>query len=142
MTIETDEALFFAGTNQLPNESLKSDPGRDLRSVRRDFIEEAAAIVIVIEIAEADLGIDSSGDVTAERGRGLHGDPGTDVKTTNVCPGGHIKSFRQIVAATDAEIRIDPTFGETEAAIEFFVQDLSDFLLRRHRVLPCCHDEF
>ena len=140
---ESGHIVQFAGEPaQLPEDSLKSDAGRDLWSVGRNFIQEAATIVIVIEIAVADLGIDSPGDVTAERGRGLHGDPGTDVKTTNVCPDGHIKSFRQIVAATDAEIRIDPAFRETEAAIELLVQDLRDFLLRRDRVLPCCHDEF
>src|SRR6266478_8120363 len=142
MKIETDEALFFAETKQSRNESLKSDPGRDLRSVRRDFIEEAAAIVIVIEIAEADLGIDSPGDLTAEPAVGLDGDYRTYVKTANVCFAGYIKSFSQIVAPADPKVRIDPTFGESEAAIEFFVQDLSDFLLRRDRVLPCCHDEF
>src|SRR5438094_7256595 len=39
-------------SNQSPNESLKLDTGRDLRSVSRNLIEVAAAIVIVIEIAE------------------------------------------------------------------------------------------
>src|SRR5437899_2603118 len=105
MKIETDEALFFAETKQSRNESLKSDPGRDLRSVRRNLIEEAAAIVIVIEIAEADLGIDSPGDLTAEPDVGLDGDYRTYVKTANVCLAGYIKSFSQIVAAADPKVR-------------------------------------
>ena len=70
----TDAALSFAGTKQLPNEILKNDTGRDLRSVSRNFIEEAVAIVILIEIAEAEFGIDAPSNVTAERAVGLHGD--------------------------------------------------------------------
>jgi len=70
----TDAALSFAGTKQLPNEILKNDTGRDLRSVSRNFIEEAVAIVILIEIAETEFGIDAPSNVTAERAVGLHGD--------------------------------------------------------------------
>ena len=55
-------ALSFAGSNQSPNESLKLDPGRDLRSVGRNFIGITAVIVVVIKIAEAEFGIDVDAD--------------------------------------------------------------------------------
>ncbi len=61
----TEAALSFAGSNQSPNESLKLDPGRDLRSVGRNFIGITAAIVIVIKIAEAKFGIEAPGNLAA-----------------------------------------------------------------------------
>src|SRR5436309_13666412 len=97
---------LFAGSNQSPGESLKLDTGRDLRSVGRNLIEIAAAIVIVIEIAEAKFGIDAPCHLAAERTVGLHGDDGTNVKTADIHLAGHIKSFVQLIPATDANIGI------------------------------------
>src|SRR6202035_5044835 len=117
-------ALSFAGTNQVPNECLKNDASRDLRSLRRNFIEEAAAIVILIEKAVADLRIDAPGDLTAERAVGLHRDVGPCAETADVCLARQIKSFAQIVAAAEPDVRISPIFGETETAVELSLQDL------------------
>jgi hypothetical protein len=61
----TEAALSFAGSNQSPNESLKLDTGRDLRSVGRNLIAVAAAIVVVIKIAEAKFGIEAPGNLAA-----------------------------------------------------------------------------
>src|SRR5947207_14015650 len=94
----TDAALSSAGSNQSPNESLKLDTGRDLRSVGRNLIEIAAAIVIVIEIAEAKFGVDAPGHLAAERTVGLHGNKGTDVKTADIHHAGPIKRHGQITA--------------------------------------------
>lgn len=60
-----------AGSNQSPSESLKLDTGRDLRSVGRNFIEITAAIVIVIEIAEAKFVIDAPGSLGSRAHRRL-----------------------------------------------------------------------
>jgi hypothetical protein len=70
----TDATPSCAGTNQLPNERLKFDAGSELRSVGRNLVKVAAAVVIVIEIAEAKFGIDAPGDLAAERTVGLHVD--------------------------------------------------------------------
>src|SRR5205085_4245596 len=109
----TDAALSFAGSNQSPNESLKLDTGRDLRSVGRNLIEIAAAIVIVIEIAEAKFGVDAPGHLAAERTVGLHGNNGTDVKTADIHLAGQIKSLVQIIAAANANVGIGPILGQT-----------------------------
>jgi len=89
----TDAALSFAGTNQLPNESLKDDAGRNLWSVGGSLIQKAAAIVIVVEITETKLGVDAPGDVKAEPAVGLDSDLGANVETANVCPYRYIKSL-------------------------------------------------
>src|SRR5438094_7564391 len=109
-------------TDQSPNQSLKLDTGRDLRSVGRNLIEIAAAIVIVIEIAEAKFGIDAPGHLAAERTVGLHGDDGTNVKTADIHLAGHIKSFVQLIPATDPNIGISPILGETVSPVELSLQ--------------------
>ena len=133
-----------ARNGRLPNDFLKNDAGRDLRSLRRNLVEEATAIVIVIEIAVADLGIDAPGNLTAERAVGLHRDIRTGAKTADVHLASQIKSFEsfaQIVAAREPDVRIGPIFGETETAIEISLQGPGDFLLRCYRVLPGLSDE-
>src|SRR5439155_4858292 len=80
----TDGALSFAGSNQSVNESLKLDTGRDLRSVGRNLVEIAAAIVIVIEIAEAKFGIDVPVILVPEPTVGLHCDDGIKVKAADI----------------------------------------------------------
>src|SRR5436305_3614912 len=132
---------LFAGSNQSPGESLKLDAGRDLRSVGRNLIEIAAAIVIVIEIAEAKFGIDAPGHLAAERTVGLHGNDGTDVKTADIHLAGQIKSLIQVIATANADIGISPILGETVTAIKLCLQDPDDSLLRCHRVLPGVPDE-
>src|SRR5438067_9346958 len=132
---------LFAGSNQSPGESLKLDTGRDLRSVGRNLIEIAAAIVIVIKIAEAKFGIDAPGHLAAERTVGLHGDDGTDVKTADIYLAGQIKSLVQIIATANADIGISPILGETVTAIKVFLQGPDDSLLRCYRVLPGVPDE-
>src|SRR5205823_14619788 len=107
-------------TDQSPNQSLKLDTGRDLRSVGRNLIKIAAAIVIVIKIAEAKFGIDAPGHLAAERTVGLHGDDGTDVKTADIHLAGQIKSLVQIIATANADVRISPILGETVTAIKVF----------------------
>src|ERR1700720_2695470 len=122
-------------------ESLKNDAGRELRAVRRNFIEEAAAIVIVIKIAEAKFGIDAAGDLTAKRTVGLHSDLGTGVKTAHVCLASQIISFAEVVAAADSNIRVSPIFGETKTAIELILQDPGNSRVRCDRVPPGLSDE-
>ena len=61
----TEAALSFVESNQLPNELLKLDSGRDLRSVGRNFIGITAVIVVVIKIAEAKFGIEAPGNLAA-----------------------------------------------------------------------------
>src|SRR6266446_8571532 len=94
--IETDAAFSFARTNQLPNESLKDNSGRDLWAVRHRFPEEAVAIVLIIgvEITEAKFGINIPCDLTAERGRALGRDIRADPKTADVHLACKIKGFR------------------------------------------------
>ena len=137
----TDAALSSAGSNQSPNESLKLDTGRDLRSVGRNFIGITAAIVIVIEIAEAKFGIDVPGDIAAEPTIALHGNDGADVKTADIHLAGQIKSLIQLIATANADIGISPILGETVTAIKLCLQDPNDSLLRCHRVLPGVPDE-
>src|SRR5438874_10796267 len=132
---------LFAGSNQSPGESLKLDTGRDLRSVGRNLIEIAAAIVIVIKIAEAKFGIDAPGHLAAKRSVGLHGNDGADVKTADIHLAGHIKSLIQLIATANADIGISPIFGETVSPIELSLQDTGDSLLRGDRVLPRVSDE-
>src|SRR6266567_8407464 len=139
--IEPMRSFSFAGSNQLPNESLKLDTGRDLRSVGRNLIEIAAAIVIVIEIAEAKFGIDAPGHLAAKRTVGLHGNDGTNVKTADIHLAGHIKSLIQLIATANADIGISPILGETVTAIKLCLQDPDDSLLRGDRVLPRVSDE-
>src|SRR6266581_3726505 len=132
---------LFAGSNQSPNKSLKLHTGRDLRPVCRNLIEIAATIVIVIEIAEAKFGIDATGHLAAERTVGLHGNDGTDVKTTDIHLAGQIKSLIQLIATANADIGISPILGETVTAIKLCLQDPDDSLLRGDRVLPRVSDE-
>src|SRR5438067_13152677 len=132
---------LFAGSNQSPGESLKLDTGRDLRSVGRNLIEIAAAIVIVIEIAKAKFGIDAPGHLAAERTVGLHGNDGTDVKTAHIHLAGEIKSLVQIIAAANADVGIGPIFGKTVTAIKLCLQNRGNSLLRCHRVSVGVSDE-
>jgi len=69
----TDAALSFVGTNQLPNESLKNDAGCDLWAVGHRFPEEAVAVVLIIglEIAEAEFGLDGTCVLAAGRNGAL-----------------------------------------------------------------------
>src|SRR5438552_16932414 len=109
---------LFAGSNQSPGESLKLDTGRDLRSVGRNLIEIAAAIVIVIEIAEAKFGINAPGHLAAERTVSLHGNDGTNVKTADIHLAGQIKCLVQVIATANADIGISPILGEHVTAIK------------------------
>src|SRR5437763_15504355 len=95
---------LFAGSNQSPGESLKLDTGRDLRSVGRNLIEIAAAIVIVIEIAEAEFGIDASGNLAAERSVGLHCDDGIKVKAADIHLAGQVKSLVQLIPTANVDV--------------------------------------
>ena len=133
--------LSSLGTDQSPGESLKLDTGGDLRSVGRNLIEIAAAIVIVIKIAEAKFGIDARGHLAAKRSVGLHGNDGADVKTADIHLAGHIKSLIQLIATANADIGISPIFGKTVTAIKLCLQDPDDSLLRCDRVSPGVSDE-
>jgi len=82
-----------------------------LRSVGRNLVEIAAAIVIVIEIAAAKFGIDVPVILVPEPTVGLHGDLGTDIKTADVYLAGQIKSLVQIIATANADVGIRPIFG-------------------------------
>jgi hypothetical protein len=137
----TEAALSFAGSNQSPNESLKLDTGRDLRSVGRNFIRITAVIVIVIKIAEANFGIEAPGNLAAERSVGLHCDSGINVKTADIHLAGQIKSLVQIIATANADVGISPIFGKTVTPIELCLQDPDDSLLRCHRVSAGVSDE-
>src|SRR5438552_17094290 len=132
---------LFAGSNQSPGESLKLDTGRDLRSVGRNLIEIAAAIVIVIEIAEAKFGINAPGHLAAERSVGLHGDDGIKVKAADIHLAGQIKSLVQIIATADSDVGISPKLGETVTLIELCLQNRGNSLLRCHRVSAGVSDE-
>src|SRR6266705_4980153 len=126
-----------------PNEYLKHDAGCDLWAVGHRFPEEAVAVVFIIgvEIAEADFGIDAPRDLAAERSGALRCDVRTDPKPADVHLARKVKSFGQVVAPTNPDIRISPTFGETKSTIEHLVQSHRDFRLRRYRVLPGRNDE-
>lgn len=93
------DVASFAGTNQLANECLKNDAGRDLWAVRRRFPDEAVAVVFIIgiEIAEAEFGIDVPRDLAAERTGDLRCDVRTSPKTADVYLAGQIKRFAEIV---------------------------------------------
>ena len=127
--------------NQSPNESLKLDTGRDLRSVGRNFIGITAVIVVVIKIAEAEFGVDAPGNLAAERSVGLHGDDGIKVKAADIHFAGHVESLVQLIPAANSDIGIGPIFGKTVTAIELCLQDPDDSLLRCHRVSPGVSDE-
>jgi len=86
-------------SNRVTN-PLKSDAGRDLAVRTSRLYRGAAAIVIVIEIAEADLGIDSPGDLTAEPAVAWTVTIEPTSKRQRL-PCRHIKSFSQIVASAD-----------------------------------------
>src|SRR6266481_3010367 len=129
------------GAIQSPGESLKLDPGRDLRSVGRNFIGITAAIVIVIKIAEAEFGIDAPGNLAAERSVGLHCDDGIKVKAADIHLAGQIKSLVQIIATANADVGIRPIFGETVTAIKLCLQNPDNSLLRCDRVSPGVSDE-
>src|SRR5438034_7284647 len=122
----------------MPNESLKNDAGGDLRAPGPGLPDEAIAVVfiIVIEIAEAEFRIDVPRDLAAEPSGSLARDIRSDPKTADVHLACQIKSLGQVVATTDPDIRIDPTFGQTKTAIKFLVQDIDDSLMHSHRVLP------
>src|SRR6266487_1863604 len=128
--------LSSLGTDQSPGESLKLDTGGDLRSVGRNLIEIAAAIVIVIEIAEAKFGIDVPGDIAAEPTIALHGNDGAHVKTADIHLAGQIKSLVQVIATANADVGISPILGETDSPVEVSLQDTGDSLLRGDRDLP------
>src|SRR5438552_8958803 len=96
--IEPTRPSLSREANQSPNESLKLDPGRDLRSVGRNFIGITAAIVIVIKIAEAKFGIEAPGNLAAERSVGLHGNDGIKVKAADIHFTGQVKSLVQLIS--------------------------------------------
>src|SRR5438046_10347673 len=110
--------LSFLRPYRLPDESLKLYTAVDLRSEGRNLIEIAAAIVIVIEIAEAKFGIDAPGDLAAKRTVGLHSNDGTDVKTADIHLAGQIKSHIQLIATANADLGISPILGATATPVK------------------------
>src|SRR6266550_4485947 len=139
--IEPKRPSLSREANQSPNESLKLDTGRDLRSVGRNLVEIAVAIVIVIEIAEAKFGIDAPGDLAAECSVGLHCDGGIKVKAADIHFAGHVESLVQLIATANADIGIGPIFGKTVTTIKLCLQNPDDSLLRCDRVSPGVSDE-
>ena len=73
-----------------PNQCVKLDPGRELRAVGRNFIEEPVAIVVVIEKAAAKFGINIPCDLAAEPSVSLHGDIRADEKIADVRLAGQV----------------------------------------------------